>query len=55
MLLDLAKDLTRKIQSLVSREPEDRDDPDEPFAMVGARLKPRLPLNRSSVAVRPEP
>jgi hypothetical protein len=54
MLVDLAKDLTRKLQELVSNKPEEPDDPDAPFAMVGAPLKPRTPLNRSSVAVQPE-
>jgi hypothetical protein len=55
MLLDAAKELTRKIQTLISPKPEDGDDPDAPFAMVGAPLKPRRPLNRSSIAVQPEP
>jgi hypothetical protein len=55
MLLDVAKDLTRKIRTLISHRPEEDDDPDAPFAMVGAPLKPRPPLNRSSVAVQPEP
>jgi hypothetical protein len=36
---------------LISNKPE---DPDAPFAMVGAPLKPRTPLNRSSIAVQPE-
>jgi hypothetical protein len=52
MLLDLLKDLKRKVQSAFSRT---RKDPDAPFAMVGAPPKPRPPLNRSSVAVEPQP
>jgi hypothetical protein len=55
MLLDAAKELMRKIQTLISPKPEGDDDPDAPFAMVGAPLKPRRPLNRSSIAVQPEP
>jgi hypothetical protein len=51
MLLDLLKDLKRKVQSAFSRT---RKDPDAPFAMVGAPLKPSPPLNRSSIAVEPE-
>jgi hypothetical protein len=39
---------------LISGKPEDPNDPDAPFAMVGAPLKPRPPLNRSSIAVQPE-
>jgi hypothetical protein len=54
MLPDLVENLKRKIQTLVSGKPEDGEDPDAPFAMVGAPLKPRLPLNRSSIAVQPE-
>jgi hypothetical protein len=54
MLPELVEDLKRKIQTLVSGQPEDDDDPDAPFAMVGAPLKPRPPLNRSSIAVQPE-
>lgn len=54
MLAELIEDAKRKFQTLISRKPED-DDPDAPFAMVGAPLKPRPPLNRSSVAVQPEP
>jgi len=55
MLLEVAKDFTRKIRTLISLKPKADDDPDAPFAMVGAPLKPRPPLNRSSVAVQPEP
>jgi hypothetical protein len=55
MLLDAAKDLTRKIQTFLSPKPEEDDHPDAPLAMVGAPLKPRSPLNCSSVAVQPEP
>ena len=54
MLAELVEAAKRKIQTLISRKPED-EDPDAPFAMVGAPLKPRPPLNRSSIAVRPEP
>jgi len=55
MLQDALQDLKRKVQTLISRQPDESDDPDAPFAMVGAPLKPRTPLNRSSVAVQPEP
>ena len=54
MLAELIGDAKRKFQTLISRKPEDDDDPDAPFAMVGAPLKPRPPLNRSSIAVQPE-
>jgi hypothetical protein len=30
------------------------EDPDDPFAMVGAPKKPRPPLRHSSVAIEPE-
>ena len=55
MLAELVEDLKRKIQTVIAPKPKDPDDPDAPFAMVGAPLKPRPPLNRSSVAVQPEP
>jgi hypothetical protein len=55
MLLELAKEVTHKIRLLISRQPDDPGDPDEPFALVGARVKPRNQLNRSSIAVQPEP
>jgi hypothetical protein len=55
MLSDLAKDVADKIRVLISGKPKDSDDPDAPFALVGAPLKPRPPLNRSSIAVQPEP
>jgi hypothetical protein len=55
MLLD---DVVRKIKTYIHLEdqPErqDPDDPDAPFAMVGARIKPRPPLGHSSIAVQPE-
>ena len=54
MLAELVEAAKRKFQTLISRKPED-DDPDAPFAMVGAPLKPRPPLNRSYIAVQPEP
>jgi hypothetical protein len=54
MLLDVAKELTRKLRLLISPKPDDDADPDAPFALVGAPLKPRPPLNRSSIAVQPE-
>jgi hypothetical protein len=54
MLSELAENIKRKIETLVSPRPEEYDDPDAPFAMVGAPLKPRPPLNRSSIAVQPE-
>jgi hypothetical protein len=55
MLAELVEDIKRKVQTVFAPKPEDPDDPDAPFAMVGAPLKPRQPLNRSSVAVQPEP
>jgi hypothetical protein len=55
MLPDIVEDLKRKIQTFISPKPEEDDDPDAPFAMVGAPLKPRPPFHRSSVAVQPEP
>ena len=51
MLPDVLQEINRKIQVAMSPRPE---DPDAPFAMVRAPLKPRPPLNRSSVAVQPE-
>jgi hypothetical protein len=30
------------------------EDPDDPYAMVGAPKKPRPPLRRSSIAQEPE-
>jgi hypothetical protein len=50
----IARKVNRKIRVLISREKDEPGDPDEPFAMVGAPLKPRRPLNSSSVAVQPE-
>jgi hypothetical protein len=55
MLPDLAKELMEKARLLLSRKRKDSGDPDDPFALVGAPVKPRPPLNRSSIAVRPEP
>ena len=40
-LAELFDDLKRKIKTVLRRD-ESPEDPDEPFAMVGARLKPRL-------------
>ena len=54
MLQDALQYLIRKVQTLISPKPEEPGDPDAPFAMVGAPLKPRQPLNRSSIAVQPE-
>jgi len=54
MLLDLAKDISRKIRLAISRKPNGEGDPDDPFALVGAPVKPRPPIRRSSVAVQPE-
>jgi hypothetical protein len=53
LIAQLIENAKRKFQTLTSRKPED-GDPDAPFAMVGAPLKPRPPLNRSSIAVQPE-
>jgi hypothetical protein len=55
MLAELVVDIKKKIQTVIAPKPEGPEDPDAPFAMVGAPLKPRQPLNRSSVAVQPEP
>ena len=55
MLAELVEEIKEKIRTIVSPRPIDPEDPDEPFAMVGAKLKPRRPLNSSSVAVQPEP
>jgi len=52
-LLALFRELKRYLK--IGVRPQDPEDPDEPFAMVGARLNPRRPLGRSSVAVPPEP
>ena len=54
MLSELVEDIKRKILTVIAPKPED-DDPDAPFALVGAPLNPRPPLNRSSAAVQPEP
>jgi len=55
MLAELLEAAKKKIQTVIAPKPNDPDDPDAPFALVGAPLKPRQPLNRSSVAVQPEP
>jgi hypothetical protein len=54
MLSDLIEEAKRKLRNIISPKPQEDDDPDAPFAMVGAPLKPRPPLNRSSISVRPE-
>jgi hypothetical protein len=55
MLAELIDVVKRKIQTVIAPKPDNPDDPDAPFALVGAPLKPRPPLNRSSIAVQPEP
>jgi hypothetical protein len=55
MLKERLQELKQKVLTAMSPRPDDSADPDAPFAMVGAPLKPRPPLNSSSVAVRPEP
>jgi hypothetical protein len=55
MLLELAKDFMEKVRLLLSRKSDGGGDPDDPFALVGAPVKPRPPLQRSSIAVQPEP
>jgi len=55
MLAELVEEIKKKIQTVIAPKPQDDDDPDAPFALVGAPLKPRLPINRSSIAVQPEP
>jgi hypothetical protein len=42
------------IGSAFKRKPKDPENPDDPYAMVGAPIKPRPPLRHSSVAVEPE-
>jgi hypothetical protein len=54
MLIDLWNDLRRRLGSEPDPQTDDPDDPDAPFAMVGAPLKPRTPLGRSSISVQPE-
>ena len=55
-LPDLLNDLKTYIKTVIRPEPDQPDDdPDAPFAMVGAKLNPRRPLGHSSVAVQPEP
>jgi hypothetical protein len=53
-LHDLIDDAKRYLQEKLDPRRADSDDPDAPFAMVGARLKPRLPQGHSSVSVQPE-
>jgi hypothetical protein len=47
--------ISKMIREAISRKRKDSGDPDDPFALVGAPVKPRPPLNRSSIAVQPEP
>jgi hypothetical protein len=54
MLVDLWNELRRRLSSDPAPQADDPNDPDAPFAMVGAPLKPRPPLGRSSIAVQPE-
>ena len=54
-LFDLWNDIKTYINPGSKPEPGEDDDPDAPFAMVGAPLRPRPPLGHSSVAVQPEP
>ena len=53
-LADLINDVKRRLHIATKREPDDSEDPDAPFAMVTAPLKPRTPLRHSSIAVQPE-
>ncbi|HUB80139.1 MAG TPA: hypothetical protein VMB03_15140 [Bryobacteraceae bacterium] len=53
MLSEVVEDIKNKVRSLITRKPEEDDDPDL-MAFVGAPLKPRPPLKSSSVAVQPE-
>jgi hypothetical protein len=55
MLSEIIEEVKRKIQTIIAPKPSNPEDPDAPFALVGAPLKPRPPLNRSSIAVQPEP
>lgn len=54
-LSDLIEDLKRHLHISTRHEDPEPDDPDAPFAMVGAPVRPRRPLGHSSVAVQPEP
>ena len=49
MLAELVEEIKRKIQTVIAPKPENPDDPDAPFALVGAPLKPRPPLRGSLV------
>ena len=55
MLAQLLNEITTRIKTALRRKPRDSDDPDASFAMVGAPLRPRPPLRRSSIAIQPEP
>jgi hypothetical protein len=46
--------LLLRIGDAFKRKPANPEDPDDPFAMVGAPKKPRPPLRHSSIAVEPE-
>lgn len=54
-LPELLKDLKTRLMPADRPNDCDPDDPDAPFSLVGAPLRPRPPLGRSSVAVQPEP
>jgi len=55
LVSDLLRDIKRYLEPDDKRDPShDPDDPDAPFAMIGAPLKPRPPLCHSSIAVQPE-
>ncbi|HVP00711.1 MAG TPA: hypothetical protein VMT15_21725 [Bryobacteraceae bacterium] len=47
----LVERLKRKIRSLLNRPPE---DPDHPYALVGAPVAPRPPALRARAAAKPE-
>lgn len=55
LLSNLIDDIKRHLHLESKPEEPDSDDPDAPFSMVGARVKPRTPLGRSSIAIQPEP
>lgn len=54
MLKDLAEEIKEKLRSVIAPKTDEPQDPEDGCALVGARLKPRRPLNSASIAL-PEP
>ena len=46
--MQLLEKLKAALRQVIRKEPE---DPDDPYALVGAPKKPRPPLRRASVAL----